>query len=358
MAESEGRRKEGGGSGGERRKKRILVAMGDIPPPHPDGLDILRTELEVEVATHLLTEDELVERIRGFDAVVLGAPRLTRRVIMAADTLELISRGGIGVDNIDIPTATEKGVVVTNVLDTLSRTVAEHAFMFILAITRDVAVADRSVRTGRWKEFAKVGHHEICGKTIGIIGLGGIGAATAEMARMGFGMKVLTHENSHLRPERVRTAQAKVVPLDDLLRESDYVVLCVPLNHETERMIGERELGLMKPGAYLINVARGKVVDQDALYRALASKRIAGAALDVLAKQPPDPEDPLLKLDNVIFTPHDAAITIETGREASVIIARSILDIFHGRRPGYPVNLLNPAVAEAYLERARAGGPT
>ena len=113
--------------------------------------------MEVEVATHLLTEDELVERIKGFNAILLGAPRLTRRVLLAADSLELISRGGIGVDNIDIPTATEKGIVVTNVLDTLSKTVAEHIFMFILGITRDVVVADRSVRTGEVEGLRKGG---------------------------------------------------------------------------------------------------------------------------------------------------------------------------------------------------------
>jgi len=336
--------------------KRILVAMGDIPPPHTDGLDLLRTEMEVEVATHLLTEDELVGRIKGFNAVLLGAPRLTRRVLLAADSLELISRGGIGVDNIDIATASEKGVVVTNVLDTLSKTVAEHVFMFILGITRDIAVADRSVRTGKWKDFAKVGHHEIFGKTIGIVGLGGIGAAVADVARKGFEMKVLTHENSYLKPDRVKGAQATVVPLDDLLRQSDYVVLCVPLNAETEGMIGERELSLMKPSSYLINVARGKVVDQGALYRALSERRIAGAALDVLFKQPPEPHDPILQLENVLFTPHDAAITLETGKHTSVLIAQSILDIFHGRKPKYPVNVLNPQVAEVALRKMGAGG--
>jgi len=336
--------------------KRILVAMGDIPPPHQDGLDLLRVEMEVEVATHLLTEDELVERIKGFNAILLGAPRLTRRVLLAADSLELISRGGIGVDNIDVPTASEKGVVVTNVLDTLSKTVAEHVFMFILGITRDIAVADRSVRTGKWKDFAKVGHHEIFGKTIGIVGLGGIGVAVADVARNGFDMRVLTHENSHLRAERVKAAQATVVPFDVLMRESDYVVLCVPLNGETEGMIGARELSLMRPDSYLINVARGKVVDQGALYRALSDRKIAGAALDVLFKQPPDPEDPILRLDNVIFTPHDAAITLETGRRTSVLIAESILDIFHGRKPKYPVNVLNPEVAGAAFLKMGAGG--
>jgi len=314
----------------------------------------LRTEMEVEVATHLLTEDELVARIKDFNVVWLGAPKLTRRVILAADNLELISRGGIGVDNIDIPTASERGVVVTNVLDTLSKTVAEHTFLFILGITRDIVVGDRSVRTGRWKDFAKIPHHEIYGKTIGVIGFGGIGVAVANIGKNGFGMRVLTNQNPHLKPDRVAKTGTEVVSLDQLLRESDYVVLSVPLNKESEGMIGEREIALMKPTSYLVNVARGRVVDQAALYKALLDKRIAGAALDVLAKQPPDPEDPLLKLDNVIFTPHDAAITIETGREASLMIARSILDLFHGKMPEYPVNVLNPQVAEAYVKRVSA----
>lgn len=331
--------------------KRILVAMGDIPPPSHEGLEVLRTETEVDVATHLLSEDELVERVKGVNAIWLGAPKLTRRVILSADSLELISRGGIGVDNIDIATATERGVVVTNVLDTLSKTVAEHTFMFILGITRDIGVADRSVRSGKWKDFAKIPHHEIYGKTVGIVGFGGIGVAVAEMAKKGFGMRVLTNQNPHLKPERIARTGAEVVTLEQLLKESDYIVLAVPLNKESEGMIGEKELSLMKPTSYLINVARGKVVDQQALYRVLAARRIAGAGLDVLFKQPPDPEDPLLKLDNVLFTPHDAAITIETGSRASMMIAESILGLFHGELPKYPVNVLNPEVAQAYVKR-------
>jgi phosphoglycerate dehydrogenase-like enzyme len=334
--------------------KRILVAMGDIPPTHPDGLDILRREAVVEVATHLLSEDELVDRIKGFNAIILGAPRLTRRVILAADELEIIARGGIGVDNIDIPTATERGIVVTNVLDTLSKTVAEHAMMFMLGLTREVILADRAVRQGRWKDFAKISHHEIYGKTIGIVGLGSIGVAVAEMARKAFEMEVLTNSNLHLREGNVKTAGAKIVPLDDLLRDSDYVVLSVPLNKETEKLIGARELGLMKKSSYLINVARGKVVDQEALLSTLAEKRIAGAALDVLAKQPPDPDDPILLLDNVIFTPHDAAITLEAGRKAAIAIANSIIQLFRGDLPAYPINLINPETARSYVASVRS----
>ncbi len=331
--------------------KKVLIAMGDIPTMHADGIELLRKETEVEIATHLLTEDELVERITDFNAIVLGAPRLTRRVILAGEKLEVIFRDGIGVDNIDIPTATERGVVVTNVVSTLSKPVAEHTMMFMLAISRELTIGDRSVRTGKWKDFAKVSHPEMCGKTVGIIGLGSIGVTVADMVRKAFDMKVLTYENPHLKPELVQKAQAQVVPLDRLLSESDYVVLSVPLNSETERMIGERELSLMKESSYLINVARGKIVDQQALYRALSEKKIAGAALDVLEKQPPDPDEPLLKLDNVIFTPHDAAITRETWRYASVIVARSLLDLFHGKMPRYPINVLNPQAAEAYIRR-------
>jgi D-3-phosphoglycerate dehydrogenase len=335
-------------------KKRVLAAMGDIPPPHHAGLDLLRTEMEVDVATHLLTEDELVEKLKDYNVIILGAPKLTRRVILAADNLEIISRNGIGVDNIDVPTATERGIVVTNVLDTLSKTVAEHAFMFILGLTREVGVADRSVRTGRWKDFAQIVHHEIYGKTLGIVGFGGIGMAVAEMGRNGFGMKVLTNDNAHLKADRVAKTGVEVVPLDALMKESDYVVLSVPLNKESEGMIGAREIALMKPSSYLVNVARGKIVDQAALYKALSDKKIAGAGLDVLAKQPPDADEPLLKLDNVLFTPHDAALTVETYSHASLLIARSILDLYQGILPKYPVNMLNPQVAEAFARKAAA----
>jgi D-3-phosphoglycerate dehydrogenase len=132
------------------------------------------------------------------------------------------------------------------------------------------------------------------------------------------------------------------------------VVLSVPLNKESEGMIGTGEFELMKPTSYIINVARGRIIDQKALYQALAERKLAGAALDVLVKQPPDPDEPLLRLENVIFTPHDAAITMETGREASLMIARSILDIFHGMLPTYPINLVNRQVAEAYVKRVRS----
>ncbi len=323
--------------------------MGDIPPIHPDGIALLRKEVDVEVVTHLMSEDELADRISDFNAIVLGAPRLTRRVIFAGKKLEVIFRGGIGVDNIDVNAASEKGVVVANLLDVLSKTVAEHAMMFMLGISREIALADRYVRAGKWKEFAKIPHTEICGKTVGIIGLGGIGVAVAEMALSAFKMKILTTQNSHLKQEHVQKAEAQVVSLERLLRESDYVILSVPLNSETDRMIGETELGLMKSTSYLINIARGKVVDQGALYKALSRRRIAGAALDVLAKQPPDPSDPLLQLDNVIFTPHDAAITNETGRKAALLIAGALLDLFHGKLPRHPVNVINPKVAEMYI---------
>ncbi len=331
-------------------KKRFLVAMGDIPPIHPDAIEVLRRTGEVDVPRHLLSEDELVERIKGVTAIFLGAPKLTRRVIQSADRLEVIARCGTGVDNIDIQTATEKGVVVTNLLSMLARTVAEHTILFMLAITREIVVADRSVRTGHWKDFARIGHPEIYGKTVGIVGLGSIGVEVAEMAGRAFGMRILTNENPHLKPERVSRAGARVVAMDDLLSTSDYVVLSVPLNKETEKMIGEKELGLMKKTAYLINVARGKIVDQEALYRALSERRIAGAALDVLVKQPPDPGDPLVGLDNVVFTPHCAAITNETGREASMLIVQAALGLLEGELPKYPVNVLNPNVAREFVK--------
>ncbi len=286
-------------------------------------------------------------------AVILGAPKLTRRVILAGEQLEIIARRGIGVDNIDIQAASEKGIVVTNVPDVLTPTVAEHAMLLMLGISRKIALADRAVRTGGWKEFDLVLNPELRGKTLGIIGLGSIGCRVSRIARDGFGMKIVTNRNPHLRMERARAVHAKVVSFDDLLKMSDYVLLAVPLSRESEGMIGERELSIMKTSAFLINMSRGKIIDEGALYRALRDKRIAGAGLDVLMKQPPYPDNPLLKLNDVLLTPHCAGLTIETSRELSFHCVKAIRALFSGRVPQKPVRILNPEVARRYVAKIR-----
>ncbi len=286
--------------------------------------------------------------------MILGAPRLTRSVILAGQKLEIIARRGIGVDNIDLRAASERGVVVTNIPGVLSPTTAEHAILLMLGISRKIAVADKSVRNGGWKEFDLVLNPELRGKTLGIIGLGSIGLEVARMARDGFAMKIVTNENPHLKNQKARIAHARTVTLEELLRISDYVLLAVPLTSETEGMIGEKELSLMKPSAFLINISRGKVISEEAMFRVLKDRRIAGAGLDVLAKQPPDPDNPILKLDNVLLTPHCAGLTIETSRELSFHCVDAIARLFGGRMPRKPVRVLNPEVARRYIAKSRA----
>jgi D-3-phosphoglycerate dehydrogenase len=329
--------------------KKVLVALGNNPPLDDSARKLLKKVAEVSVAPISVTEDELVAMSRDVNAVILGAPKLTRRVIMAARKLEVIARRGIGVDNIDLQAATKKGVVVTNLPGVLSSTVAEHTLLLMLGISRKIQLADRAARAGRWTEFTLALHTELRRKTLGIIGLGSIGYEVARIARDGFGMEIVTNRNPHLKKERVRRAHAKVVSLDQLLRSADYVLLAVPLTRESDGMIGARELNLMKPSAFLVNIARGKLVDEEALTRALREGRIAGAALDVLMKQPPDLDNPLLSLDNVLLTPHCAGLTGETLRELSLQSVQAVTKLFKGEMPKSPVNVLNLEVAQAYL---------
>ena len=286
----------------------------------------------------------------------MGAPKITRRVVEAADHLEVIARRGIGVDNIDVGAASEKGVVVTNCPGVLSQTVAEHALLLMLGVSRRIAVADRAVRTGGWKEFDLTLTPEISGKTLGIIGMGSIGSLLAKIVKP-FAMRVLTNANAHLKPDRILEAGAEVVSLNELLAMSDYIILSLPLTPETKGMIGEKELALMKRSAFLINISRGLIIDEPALYRALHRKTIAGAGLDVLATQPPDPQNPLLGLDNVLFTPHCSGLTIETSLRLSLAVVDAITKLFRGEMPSAPVKVLNPDTARAYLPRVRAANP-
>ncbi len=340
----------------EQLTKRVLVALGNYPTIEDGPKSLLSKVAGVEDALGYLSEDDLVHRVKGVSAIILGAPRITRRVVEAADQLEVVARRGIGVDNIDVGAASEKGVVVTNCPDVLSQTVAEHALLLMLGVSRRIVVADRAVRTGGWKEFDLTLSPEISGKTLGIIGLGSIGSLLAEMVRP-FGMKILTNENPHLKAERVRKAGAVVVSMQELLGGSDYVVLALPLTAETRGMMGEKELAEMKRSAFLINISRGLIIDEPALYRALRDRTIAGAGLDVLATQPPDPQNPILMLENVLFTPHCSGLTVETSLRLSLAVVDGITKLFRGEMPTAPVRVLNPEIAREYLQSGRRASP-
>ena len=278
-------------------------------------------------------EEDIIRLLQGFDACIADMDAYTERVFAACPQLRLVSRWGVGVDAIDVQAATRHGVMVTNTPGIITDSVADLAFMFILALARRLKEGDALLRSGGWHKLvgANVG-----GATLGIIGLGTIGACVARRAR-GFGMSILAHDPAP-RPDLAAELGAKYVALDDLLRESDFVTLHCNATPENRNMLGRRELGLMKPTAHLINCARGSLVDEGSLVEALREGSIAGAGLDVFAQEPPDPDNPLFALDNCLLMPHTATMDRRTIARVSAQVTRNTLDALQGRRPECLVN--------------------
>ena len=274
------------------------------------------------------TEEELLARIGDADALISGTEPVTARVIAAAPRLKVISKHGVGFDNVDLAAAGARGIVVAVCGGPATDSVADMAMALLLAVARRVPQADASVKQGRWKRF--VGP-ELRGKTLGIVGLGQIGKAVADRAK-GFGMRLVAHD---AREDRAFAASSGVscVTLDELLATSDFVSLHAPVTHETRRMIGSERLRRMKRTAFLVNTARGELVDEDALYHALKDGVIAGAATDVFVHEPPGADHPLLTLDNFVATPHSAAQTPEGLRRMGEVCAENVLRVLRGEEP-------------------------
>jgi D-3-phosphoglycerate dehydrogenase len=279
-----------------------------------------------------LTPDELLELLRGVEIYVVGNARVPRMVIEQCPELRLISKYGVGVDNIDLPAAAERGVKVTNAPGANATSVAEMTIGLMIALSRKFKEIEQSLREGSWR---LVPGRELSGRTLGIVGLGNIGKQVAVRARA-FGMRVLANDIVDY-ADFCREFQVNVVDLSQLLGESDIVTLHVPLTPLTKHMIGGPQFEGMKPGSILIHTARGGVVDEAALYRALAAKRLAAAAVDVFEQEPLG-ESPLRSLDNVILTPHIAGITGEASERIAQCTLANILAYQHGRTPP---NLLN-----------------
>jgi D-3-phosphoglycerate dehydrogenase len=293
-------------------------------------------------------EDALVEMIGEFDAVIVrSATRITARVLEAAANLKVIGRAGIGVDNIDVSGATEKGVVVLNTPDANATTTAELTIAHLLSLSRNLPGADRSVREGKWERAAFMGT-EIAGKTLGILGYGTIGRLVAARA-LGLKMVVQVHD-PFVNDEIVRKDGCLPVDLDRLLAQADYLTLHCPVTDRTRGIIGAAQLAAMKPGARLINCARGPLIDEAALVEALELGHLAGAALDVFVREPPE-NSPLLELANVMFTPHLGASTREAQVAVGTQIARQVALFLE---TGEPVNAVNlPSVSAEQLARVR-----
>ena len=281
-----------------------------------------------------LTTAELLPLIEGVDTVFASMDKFTADVLTSksAVQLKLISRWGVGFDAIDVPAATKQGIVVAYTPGLLNDAVADYAMALLFALARRVHEGHLSMRQGQW---ASGWGHDIAGKTLGIIGCGRIGQAVAKRAR-GFDMSLLGYD---IAPNAdAEKLGIRFVPLDELLTQSDFVTLHAALTPETRGLIGEAQLRRMKSSAYIINTARGAIMDEAALFRALSEKWIAGAALDAFVVEPLPADHPLRTAPNVLLTPHQASFGYDTGARVSEAAAQAIVDLQAGRKPKWVVN--------------------
>jgi glyoxylate reductase len=321
-------------------KPKVFVTQ-NIPQA---GLDLLMKECEVFVnkEDRVLSKGEIIERLKGMDGMVcLLTDAIDGEIMDAEPNLKVISNYAVGFNNIDVDAATERGIPVTNTPGVLTETTADFAWALLMAIARRVVEADKFTREGKfkgWRPQLLLGS-DVYGKTIGIVGMGRIGQAMARRAR-GFDMNILYYDEYRPDPEVEKELGLTYVPFDELLQKADYVSIHVPLMESTHHLIGERELKLMKKTAYLINSARGPIVDEKALVKALQEKEIAGAGLDVFEDEP-ELAPGLAELDNVVIAPHIASATIETRSKMATMAAEGCLSVLKGERP---VNLVNEEV--------------
>jgi D-3-phosphoglycerate dehydrogenase len=280
----------------------------------------------------------LVSAAKEADAIILRTVTCAdAQVIENAPKLKIISRTGAGIDNVDVAEATKKGILVCNVPTASNISVAEHTLSLILSLAKDLPAMDKAVRSGAWKERNKNKAIDIEGKTLGIIGMGKIGSLVAAKANLGLGMKILAYDPfvaSNFKQE----GYTFVPKLEDLFENADFITLHCPNIPQTKGMVNKGLIDLMKPTSYLINCARGGVVDEAPLYEALRNKKIAGAALDVFSIEPPSSSDPLLSLDNILLTPHMAALTKEASVRVAVGAAQAVIDYFSQTKPQHICN--------------------
>jgi D-3-phosphoglycerate dehydrogenase len=286
-------------------------------------------------------EGKLAELSKDVDVIMVVYAKITKRIIDSASKLRGIVRYGIGVDNIDLEAATAKGVVVANVPDYCIGTVADHTWALILALVRKIVLADNHVRNklymGKWTSPpAYLRGVDLEGKVLGVVGLGKIGREVVKRAK-GFGLRVLAHD-PYVTEEMAKELGIELVDLETLLKESDIISLHTPLTKETYHLINEDRIKLMRKRPYIINTSRGAVIDEKALYRALRDGLISGAALDVFEIEPPPEDNPLFKLDNVVFTPHIAWYTEEALRRLEMTAVEEAIRIIEGKLPKNVVN--------------------
>lgn len=298
----------------------------------------LRERVELVVVNPWVEPDRWELEASRVDAVISRKGKITReQMAQSKGRLKIIARTGVGVDpsRVDLDAAKEMDVWVTNQPGSNSVAVTELVFGQMIALVRHTHEANRAVKENRWSEYLKFIGTELAGKSIGIVGMGNIGARVAIRARA-FEMDFLVYD-PYVPESHVTALGGKFVDLTELLKQSDFVTIHCPLNHETRGMIGAAELALMKQSAFLINAARGGIADEAALLPVLQQKKIAGAALDVIADEPPPKDHPLFKLDNVLWTPHLGAVTLEASERGEWGAAQEVIRVLGGGRPKNPV---------------------
>jgi D-3-phosphoglycerate dehydrogenase len=327
-----------------------VLVTDDISPA---GLDKLKSVpgVAVDVRTGL-AEDELVRLIPAYDALLVRSQtKVTARVIEAGRRLKVIGRAGVGVDNIDLPAATRRGIVVLNAPDGNTIAAAEHTFAMLIASARYIPQADASIRQGRWDRKSFVGV-ELRGKTLAVLGMGRIGTEVAKRA-LAFGMRVLGYD-PFLTEARANELGVRRVSLETAIAEADFITVHTPLTKETRHMISRDAFARMKDGVRIVNCARGGIIDEAALCEALESGKVASAALDVFEEEPIRPDHPLLRFPNVVLTPHLGASTVEAQVNVAIDVAEEVARVLLGEPFRNAVNMPSltteqKAVLEPYL---------
>ncbi|MEM2685839.1 MAG: phosphoglycerate dehydrogenase [Candidatus Bathyarchaeia archaeon] len=314
---------------------KIYVTSGSFGTLNPDVFNRLNRIAEVVVKRGRHSGEELRKILAEYDGIVLGTDKITREVLTGDVRVRIIARHGVGVDNIDLQATTEKRIVVTYTPSANAESVAEHTIGLMLALSRRIVEAHMLMKSGGWSRFELIGF-DLKDRTLGIIGLGSIGSRVAEIAKT-FGMRILAYDPFVDRSKADRLG-VELTSLEAVLKESDFVSIHASLTSETRGLIGERELRLMKPTAFLVNTARGAIVDENALVKALRENWIAGAALDVYSEEPLPREHPLRKMENTILTPHIASYTYEAIRKTDEMVLEALETFFSGGKPKWIAN--------------------
>ncbi len=311
------------------------------------GVEVLEGSAEI-VNNPQITPEELLETIDQYEGIIVRSrTKVTKEVIEKAKNLKIIARAGVGVDNIDVQAATDNGILVVNAPQSTSITVAEHAMGLILSLSRKIAIADASVKAGKWEKSRFMGM-ELRNKTLGVIGMGRIGSQVVKRAKA-FEMDVIVYD-PYITEDTAKELGVKITTLDDLVENADVMTIHVPLTPETKGLISKNELSKMKDHAILINCARGGIINEADLYEVLKERPELKAGLDVYENEPLE-DSPLTTLDNVVLTPHIAASTKEAQRDAAIIVAKEVKEVLNGKNPSNVLNM--PIVDSETLQKLK-----